>query len=162
MTGRLFLWDTQGTTAVEFALTAPLFFLLLFGIAQIGMWLWATSALQHGAEAAARCASVTPSTCSTAASVQQFAVNNSYGLNVSAKAFTVNMAATCGNPTPSSAPAPSSQGEDDQGGSQATSNPAPSNPVQGYQVTASMPYFEFLTDLHMGTYIATAAACFPK
>jgi len=97
MTGHRFLRDTRGVTAVEFALTAPAFLLLLFGIAQVAMGLWASYALQHGVEAAARCATITPSKCGTIAAIQQFAVDQSYAFNVPRSAFTVDMSATCGD-----------------------------------------------------------------
>src|SRR5260370_7299171 len=50
--------DTQGATLVEFAVTLPLFMLVLFGIIQVGLMLWVQAGLQHGVETAARCASL--------------------------------------------------------------------------------------------------------
>jgi hypothetical protein len=53
------IWrDDRGASALEFALTAPAFFLFLFGIIEFGLVLWTQVGLQHGAEMAARCASV--------------------------------------------------------------------------------------------------------
>ncbi|MGH6793681.1 MAG: TadE/TadG family type IV pilus assembly protein [Methylocella sp.] len=94
---RMTLFDDQrGVTAVEFALTLPLFLLLLFGVWQISFGLWAQVALQHGAEAAARCMSVTPPTnCGTIAGAQNFAAKNSYGLNPSPSIFTVSYPTGC-------------------------------------------------------------------
>lgn len=154
MMSKRFLRDVRGTTAVEFALTAPAFFLLLFGGVQVGMALWTSSALQHGAEAAARCASITPSICDSPKSIQQFAANNSYGLNPPASAFTVS---TC----TASNGVPSSQGQDSQGQDSQGAEQAPGGPVDGYQVTARMEYFKSL-GLPLGTYTTTATACFPK
>ncbi|HLZ05400.1 MAG TPA: TadE/TadG family type IV pilus assembly protein [Bradyrhizobium sp.] len=53
------LWrDEQGASALEFALTAPVFFLFLFGIIELGLMFWTQIGLQHGAEMAARCATI--------------------------------------------------------------------------------------------------------
>ena len=51
--------DQRGATALEFALLAPVFVLLIFGIIGIGMLFWTQVGLQHGVQMAARCASVT-------------------------------------------------------------------------------------------------------
>jgi Flp pilus assembly protein TadG len=56
------LRDERGASALEFALTAPAFFLFVFGIIEFGLLLWTQIGLQHGAEVAARCASVAQST----------------------------------------------------------------------------------------------------
>ena len=50
--------DNRGASAVEFALTAPVFFVMLFAVIDGGLLLWTQVGLQHGAEAAARCASI--------------------------------------------------------------------------------------------------------
>jgi len=52
------LWgDTQGAVLVEVSITISLFLALTFGVIQVGFLMWILSALQHGAEMAARCAS---------------------------------------------------------------------------------------------------------
>jgi len=106
--------DTRGATIVEFTVTIPLFLLLMFGLAQAGLLLYAQSALQHGVEMAARCASVnyaanqiglntscftnpvsgapTPSTVvadTTYTYIKQLAAQNSWGI-VPSSGFTVN------------------------------------------------------------------------
>jgi hypothetical protein len=50
--------DTRGGTLVEFAVTVPVFLLLMFGLIQAGLLLWTKAGLQHGVEVATRCASV--------------------------------------------------------------------------------------------------------
>lgn len=92
-----FAKSTSGAAAVEFSLTAPAYLLLLFMVAQVAIWLWTTFALQHGAEAAARCASNLPTTCGTVTQIQDYARNNAYGLRVNASVFVVDQAAACGN-----------------------------------------------------------------
>jgi Flp pilus assembly protein TadG len=88
--------DTRGATAVEFAMTAPVFIAMLFGIIQLGSLLWTQLGLQHGVEMAARCASVNTTVCGNTASIQNYAVGESFGLNPPASTFTVT-AASCGN-----------------------------------------------------------------
>ena len=104
--------DTEGNALVEFALTMPLFFLLLFGLIQAGLMLWTQLGLQHGVEMAARCASVSdiavvqtkvnPATSPTpcysvngkasdnVATLQSYAAANAFGLKPPASAFSVN------------------------------------------------------------------------
>lgn len=95
-TRRSFAKSSSGAAAVEFSLTAPVYLLLLFMVAQVAIWLWTTFALQHGAEAAARCASNLPTTCNTTSAIQNYAVRNAYGLRVNASSFVVDQAAACG------------------------------------------------------------------
>ncbi|MCK6449490.1 MAG: pilus assembly protein [Alphaproteobacteria bacterium] len=55
-----------GVSALEFALVAPLFFLMLFGIIEFGRLSWIRTSLQHAADEASRYALV-----STGASTSQ-------------------------------------------------------------------------------------------
>lgn len=87
--------DKSGTTAIEFAMTAPVFFALIAGIVEIGIVLWAQLSLQHGAEAAARCASVNQTLCGTEVQIKDYAAAQSYGLNPPASTFSVSTPA-CG------------------------------------------------------------------
>jgi Flp pilus assembly protein TadG len=43
-----FCSDERGTTVLEFALTVPIFFMLLFGVVGGGLLLWMQLGLQHG------------------------------------------------------------------------------------------------------------------
>jgi Flp pilus assembly protein TadG len=88
--------DESGTTAIEFAVTAPLFFLLLFAIFEGGLLMWTQLGLQHATEAAARCATINTSTCSSTTAIRNYAAQQAYGLSVSATAFAVSSPA-CGN-----------------------------------------------------------------
>ena len=88
--------DFRGTTAVEFALIAPVFFALVFGIIEGGLLLWTQLGLQHGAQVAARCASINPTACGTTSDVQNYAAQQAYGLAISPSTFTFAVAA-CGN-----------------------------------------------------------------
>ena len=118
--------DSKGAALVEFAVTAPFFFLLIFGIIQAALMLWAQVGLQHGTEAAARCAAISdiivannsnsnvntigtfPTPCySTSGSatantvaLQTYAAANSFGLKPPASTFSVNPASPpAGTPT---------------------------------------------------------------
>jgi Flp pilus assembly protein TadG len=50
-----------GATAVEFALVAPLFLMLIFGTTEFGRLLWTEQALQETAIAGARCVAIAQS-----------------------------------------------------------------------------------------------------
>jgi Flp pilus assembly protein TadG len=89
--------DKKGVAAIEFGMTAPLFLLLIVGIAQCGIALWYQFGMEHGAEMAARCATVTPTdpNCDTAAHLQSYAAQQTYGAPIPVSAFTVSLASTC-------------------------------------------------------------------
>ncbi len=57
------LQSRAGTTAVEFALLALPFLLLVTGIMDASRLVWTNFSLQFAVEAAARCAAVTSTTC---------------------------------------------------------------------------------------------------
>jgi Flp pilus assembly protein TadG len=96
MKKRSFPIDITGATALEFALCAPAFFMLVMGIVQAGLLVWMQLALQQGVEAAARCASINKTSCATTTQIQSFASTASYGLTPPASSFTVTTPA-CGN-----------------------------------------------------------------
>ncbi|MGH6838886.1 MAG: TadE/TadG family type IV pilus assembly protein [Methylocella sp.] len=96
MTRKIFFNDQRGASAVEFALTLPVFLLMLLGVWQLSFGMWAQFALQHGAEQAARCFTVNRSVCDTVADTQSYAAAQSFGLNPSPSVFTVT-SPTCGN-----------------------------------------------------------------
>ena len=96
MSMRRFLRDRSGGTAVEFALTAPAFFMMVIGGIQVGLLCWAQLALQQGSEAAARCASVNKTVCGTTSQIKSYASAQSFGLSPGSSVFTVTTVA-CGN-----------------------------------------------------------------
>ncbi|TDN86656.1 TadE-like protein [Stakelama pacifica] len=63
----------RAATAVEFALLAPLFFLMLFGIIEMSRVLWAQETIEEVAFATARCMSVSDQ-CASEAQQRQFAL----------------------------------------------------------------------------------------
>ncbi len=91
-----FIRDNRGASAVEFALTAPIYLLMLCTLLLGALLLWTQLGLQHGVESAARCASINPTVCGTSADIQSYAVSNSFGLTVSPTVFTPSKP-SCGN-----------------------------------------------------------------
>jgi len=92
---RFFLRNRQGGTAVEFALIAPVFFVLVIGAVEVGLLCWAQLALQQGSEAAARCASINKTICGSDTQIKTYASAQSFGLRPGVLAFTVSSPA-CG------------------------------------------------------------------
>ncbi|QOZ49056.1 hypothetical protein XH89_33090 [Bradyrhizobium sp. CCBAU 53340] len=81
---------------MEFALTAPVFFLFIFGIIEAGLMFWTQLGIQHGAEMAARCATVNSTLCPSASAITNYAAQEAFGLTLPAGTFTYS-APTCGN-----------------------------------------------------------------
>jgi len=90
--------DERGASALEFALIAPAFFLFIFGIIEFGLLFWTQIGLQHGAEMAARCASINANLCLTnnPSTITTYAMQQAYGLTLPVSTFTYSTAA-CGN-----------------------------------------------------------------
>jgi Flp pilus assembly protein TadG len=90
--------DEQGASALEFAILAPVFFLLVVGIVELGLLFWTQIGLQHGAEMAARCASVNATLCPTGnpTAITSYATNQALGLGLPASTFSYSTPA-CGN-----------------------------------------------------------------
>jgi len=93
-----FIKNTHGASAVEFAIIAPVFFLLLFGAIECGQMLWTQNALQYAVERAARCAIIDISTCT-----QSYAASLVYVQNLDATVFSVT-SASCGTKISASLP----------------------------------------------------------
>jgi Flp pilus assembly pilin Flp len=87
--------DDQGTTAVEFAIVAPVFIAMLVGAIALGIAMFLIASLHYAVEDAARCASVKTLICSDAATTVAYAQSRYFGPNVS-PTFTY-AAASCGN-----------------------------------------------------------------
>jgi Flp pilus assembly protein TadG len=60
--------DARGTTAIEFALVAPVFLMLVFGAIEYSRLLWTMHALQQVAFDGARCMAIPQSACASAGS----------------------------------------------------------------------------------------------
>lgn len=92
---RQFARASNGATAVEFAIVAPVLLMLLLGIMEGGRALWTQNALSFAVEQAARCAAIDQNNCGSTTQVQRFAARVS-GANFTGSIFTVT-AAACGN-----------------------------------------------------------------
>jgi Flp pilus assembly protein TadG len=88
----------EGGTLVEFALVMVIFLTIILGIIEFGRIYWTQSTLQQAVEAAARCASIGSSLCSTESAVQDYAVSQMFGFGdaIPSNAFTVDLGAACG------------------------------------------------------------------
>jgi Flp pilus assembly protein TadG len=95
MTLRNFWCNQRAATAVEYGITGPLFFFVLFSIVNSGLLLWTQISLQHGAEMGARCASVNKTLCATDADITNYAAQQALAPNLDATVFTVTRPA-CG------------------------------------------------------------------
>jgi Flp pilus assembly protein TadG len=87
--------DARGTAAVEFALVAPVFIVLVVGIFYLCLCLFLTGSLHYAVEQAARCASVKTTVCSDSATTVTYAQNSYFGPG-GTPSFTY-AAASCGN-----------------------------------------------------------------
>ena len=87
--------DRRGTTAVEFAIVAPVLFALLIGTLALCLALFLIGSLHFAVEDGARCASVKTTICSDAASTVAYTQSRYFGPNVSP--VFAYAAAACGN-----------------------------------------------------------------
>jgi Flp pilus assembly protein TadG len=91
------IWrDNRAASALEFALTAPVFLLFIFGIIEFGLLFWTQIGLQHGTELAARCASVNAALCPDSGAITGYATQQAFGLSLPSQTFTYSTPA-CGN-----------------------------------------------------------------
>ena len=87
--------DDRGTTAVEFAIVAPLVVMLLVGIMSLSLMLFSIGSMHFAVEDAARCASARPTVCSSPAAIVAYA-NTRYAGALTSPVFTYALA-PCGN-----------------------------------------------------------------
>lgn len=98
--------NARGTSAVEFAILAGPFLLLIFGSIEFGRAMWTREALQATAIAGARCMGLVQNTCGTGSNYNS-SMTTSYVQNVAstwkvvlpAAGITLNRNATCGGIT---------------------------------------------------------------
>ena len=88
-------FDRQGTTAVEFAIVAPVFIALLIGTLALCIALFLIGSLHFAVEDGARCASVKTTICLDGPTTVAYTQSRYFGPNVS-PTFTY-AAAACGN-----------------------------------------------------------------
>jgi Flp pilus assembly protein TadG len=88
--------NQDGTTAVEFAIVAPVFFLMLFGTIGLCFALFLIGSLHYAVEDGARCASVKTTICTDANSIVTYTKGRYMGPSSVTPTFTY-AAAACGN-----------------------------------------------------------------
>src|ERR1700680_2170719 len=93
--------DGSGATAVEFALIAPAFVMIIFGVINLSVLMFTQASLHYSVEQGARCASVKTTICKDASTTQAYAQGQYYGASIS-PTFTFATAA-CGNSVSASA-----------------------------------------------------------
>ncbi|WP_342249310.1 TadE/TadG family type IV pilus assembly protein [Sphingomonas sp. OTU376] len=93
---RRLLRATRGASAVEFALLAPVFLTLLFGIIEGSRMLWLRQTLGEVAFSTVRCMSVS-STCATLQQQQSYALTRAsqYGVAITATNLAIKANITC-------------------------------------------------------------------
>ncbi|HEV2560786.1 MAG TPA: TadE/TadG family type IV pilus assembly protein [Rhizomicrobium sp.] len=94
LSSRHILRDVRGTTAVEMAFLAPVFFMIIIGVVNIALLMFTVGSMHFAVESAARCASVNSGTCSSASSITSYAKSKYYGALI-APAFS-SATAACG------------------------------------------------------------------
>lgn len=90
--------NAKGAAATEFALVAPTFLMMLFLLLDGGRMLFQKQALNELATAAARCAALKPTGCTTVAEVQNWAATRGKqrsNLPLATSMVTVSMSGTC-------------------------------------------------------------------
>jgi len=85
-----------GSSAVEFAMVAPILILMLFGVFEFGRALWTQSMLDFAVEQASRCATINTTTCGSPSAIATYASQQTSPLNLPAATFTASSPA-CGN-----------------------------------------------------------------
>ncbi|MEO7739753.1 MAG: TadE family protein [Novosphingobium sp.] len=86
----------HGSTAVEFALVAPVLIMFLIGGMYLSMLGFTASSLRFAVQAGARCASINTTSCSNATSIQSYASQQFINVTGNAATFTATTP-TCGN-----------------------------------------------------------------
>ena len=86
----------SGSMAIEFAIVAPVFIMLLLGAMEYCRLIWTTQALNSVAFSTARCATYSTN-CATTAAIQTYAnqLGRAFGLSVPAASVTYATNASC-------------------------------------------------------------------
>jgi Flp pilus assembly protein TadG len=89
--------DQQGTTAVEFAIVAPVFIALLLGTLALCVALFLIGSLHFAVEDGARCASVKTTICSDGPTTVAYTQSHYFGPSLSPNPFTYTPATPTNN-----------------------------------------------------------------
>jgi len=93
---RRFINSRKGATAVEFALIAPVFLIMVIGVFELGRAMWIKASMQYAVEETTRYAIVnTGASTSTLAAYAQSAYSSS-GINITGATFNASQATSGG------------------------------------------------------------------
>lgn len=94
---RAFCRSSAGSSAVEFAIAAPILIALMFAVIEFGRAWWTKNSLQYAVERAARYAVICNGPCPTDNQIQTYATTQVYDQTVATNAFSVThpAGATC-------------------------------------------------------------------
>jgi K+-transporting ATPase c subunit len=96
MRKQIYDWnDERGTTAVEFALVAPVFIVLVIGLIYMCIGLFTVGSLHYAVEEGARCASVKTTVCTDQTTTIAYTKAHYFGPGTS-PTFQYNASASCG------------------------------------------------------------------
>jgi hypothetical protein len=84
---RSFGRSNAGSSAVEFAIAAPILFVLMFAVIEFGRAWWTKNALQYAIERAARYAVVCSAACPSDGQVATYAANQVYDQSIKSSVF---------------------------------------------------------------------------
>ena len=87
----------SGASAIEFGFSLTAFLGLIFGVINVARVLWIVGSLHFAAESAARCASANTITCSSASTIQSYALNQYHGESLGVTNPFTYSATGCGN-----------------------------------------------------------------
>ncbi len=100
---RRWLAHQGGAAAVEFSVVVMAMFTLLFGVTELGWYMWTANALQQTAIQAARCMGVLASSCASGAAYSSTNTTNfvqsvatTYGITVPTAGVVLSNSASCG------------------------------------------------------------------
>jgi Flp pilus assembly protein TadG len=72
--------DRRGAALAETAIVMPVFVLLIFGVIESGLLMFAQISLDNAVGAAARCAAINTNICGTPAAIKNYALSQTVGL----------------------------------------------------------------------------------
>jgi Flp pilus assembly protein TadG len=96
------LKDSRGTSAIEFAILAPVFIGMMIGTLYMCMLLFVVGSLHYAVEEAARCSSVKTTVCSDSATTLAYARSHFNGASILTPSF-VYSTPSCGHSVTASA-----------------------------------------------------------
>jgi len=102
MIANRFLRDARGGAAVEFALVAPTFLMMIFLMLDGGRMLFTKQAINELATAAARCAALQATGCASASAVQTWTIDRARqrsNLALTTAMVTINTSTSCNGQT---------------------------------------------------------------